>query len=65
MTKWIKTKDELPTNDDFIVVWYQDDYVIAYYDESINAFDSPELGWLEVEDVHYWAHLPKEPVDDN
>ena len=64
MTKWIKTKDELPTNDDFIVVWYEDDYGIAFYDEGVNAFDSPNLGWLEIEDVLYWAHLPKEPVDD-
>jgi len=64
MTKWIKTKDELPSNDDFIVVWYEDDYVIAYYCIATKAFDSPELGWMEVEDVPYWAELPKEPVDE-
>lgn len=63
MSKWISVKDKLPENDNLIVVFYQGDYVIAYYHPSAKAFDSFDYGWLEDEGVTHWFPLPeKDPV---
>lgn len=54
---FIDISDEYPIVDEMVVIYYSDDYIIAFY-ESDDIFDSPDIGFVRAK---YWCPLPEEP----
>ncbi len=57
---WIKAEDELPKNNSWSAVWYNDDYEIAYYDTK-HGWDM-DFGWPQ-HPITHWAPLQKPPEE--
>ena len=55
--KWLKLEDCQPNDDQWCVVWHEDDYHIAYWSSGCGAFDSPDIGWISGADK--WYPIPE------
>jgi len=59
---WIHPKDKLPESDDVMcIVYARDDYEFAWWYESAGAWDSPDIGWIDAEEVEWWLPISEIP----
>ena len=56
MIEWTTAELPLNKNDAMYVVWYDGDYMFAFFDG--DCWDLPDCGFVELKDITHWALLP-------
>jgi len=61
-SQWIPCSERLPENDEILCVIYaRNDYEFAWWHEGAKAWDSPDIGWIDANEVSNYIPLPSEP----
>lgn len=60
--EWIRTEERPESEDVLCVVYVRDNYEFAFWDLEVRAWDSPDKGWIEDDEViaHFELEPPKE-----
>ena len=61
-SQWIKVSDRLPENESILCMIYARDYYeFGWWHEGTGYWDSPDLGYIEKDEVTWWQPIPSPP----
>ena len=62
-SQWVKVSDRLPENESILCVIYaRDDHEFGWWHEGTGCWDSPDIGWIEKDEVTWWYPITNPPA---
>ena len=61
-SQWVKASDRMPENESILcMIYVRDDHEFGWWHEGTGCWDSPDLGYIEKNEVTWWQPISNPP----